>query len=323
MPSLFGVSSTIGGFDLATLRHRDPFRPNPGADVPVGPGLAAAPQPVQRPPPDPNATPGLRSTERVALRHPQPPYGCRDRAQTSLPASALPASGPPIGPPYGTLSPRTVAATRPKRYCRPRVRRLGRLAAPSAPARLPRPSPNDTSSPGSAEWVALRHAEPPYDCRDQAQTTPPASHPQNGSAYGTLSPCPAAATGPKRAGWSQIRRTGRLTAHSAPVPLPQPGPNVTAGRRSTERAALRHAQHLCGCRDRTQTCLMVSDPLNGSPHGTPSPCPAAATGPKRHPRTWICTPGLGSAEWAASRHRQRRGWVAMPQGGEVTPTDGR
>ena len=43
---------------------------------------------------------------------------------------------------------------------------MGRLTARSDPVRLPRSGPNVTAGLGSTEWVASRHAEPPYGCWD-------------------------------------------------------------------------------------------------------------------------------------------------------------
>ena len=94
--AVFGVSSTIGGVDLAALRHRDPFFDQPRRALS---GWAAS-------------------------RHPRPPFGCRDRAQTLRPGS-----DPPVGPPHGTLRPRLAAVIGPKRHCGARICRLGRLTA--------------------------------------------------------------------------------------------------------------------------------------------------------------------------------------------------
>jgi len=216
-----------------------------------------------------------------ALRQRHSPYNGRHQTQTPPPASA-----PPNGSPCGTPSPRTAAVIGPKRHCRPRhcrprVRRLGRRTAPSAPVQLPQPDPNVTAGLGSAGWAALRHPQPPHDCRDPAQTTPPVPDPPNGSPCGTLSPRTTAATRPKRHHRPHIRRMGRLTALSAPARLPRPGPNVPAGLKSAERAASRHTQHPYHCRNQAQMLPPVADPPNGPPYGTLSTSAAAATGPKR------------------------------------------
>jgi len=61
------------------------------------------------------------------------------------PFSISPGAHSPVGPPYGTLSPCTVAVIRPKRHHRPRNRRMGRLTAPPAPVRLPTPKGDNPS----------------------------------------------------------------------------------------------------------------------------------------------------------------------------------
>jgi|GEM_PF-6893023 len=70
---------------------------------------------------------------------------------------------------------------------------MGPRAAPPEPVRLPQPGPTDTAGPGtagpgSAEWAPARHPQSPYDCRNQAQPTPPAPDPPNEPPHGRWNP---------------------------------------------------------------------------------------------------------------------------------------